>query len=282
LTRTPLPAWRETIPSVPTKFHLDGARALVTGATGGLGEAISRALHARGAELILTGRRTDVLEPLAKELGAVAIAADLSTPEDVERLAEEAGAVDVAVLNAALPGSGAVLDYTPEQIKRALDVNTLAPALLARTFAEQMRSRGRGHIVFVGSLSGLAATAGTAVYAMTKFALRGFAHGLRQDLHGSGVGVSIVQPGFISDAGMFANTGLKPPRGAATISPEKVAAGVISAIERDRAEVNAAPLTLRLGARIGSNAPGLAGTLGRRLGTDKHADEFAERQRHLR
>lgn len=267
---------------MPTKFQLADARALVTGATGGLGEAIARALHARGAELILTGRRTEVLEPLAKELDALAIAADLSTAADVQRLAQESGAVDVLVLNAALPGSGNVLDYTPEQIERALDVNTLAPALLARTFAEQMRGRGRGHVVFIGSLSGLTATAGTAVYAMTKFGLRGFAHGLRQDLHGSGVGVSIVQPGFISDAGMFANTGLKPPRGAATISPDKVAALVVGAIERDKAEVNAAPLMLRLGARIGSNAPGLAGTLGRRLGTDKHADEFSERQRHLR
>jgi short-subunit dehydrogenase len=267
---------------VPTKFQLTGARALVTGATGGLGEAIARALHARGADLVLTGRRTDVLEPLATELGALAITADLSTPDDVERLARESGTIDVAVLNAALPGSGNVLEYTPDQIKRALDVNTLAPALLARTFAEQMRTRGRGHIVFVGSLSGLAATAGTAVYAMTKFGLRGFAHGLRQDMHGTGVGVSLVQPGFISDAGMFANTGLKPPRGAATITPEKVAAGVIAAIEADKAEVNAAPLMLRFGARIGSNAPGLAGTLGRRLGTDKHSAQFSERQRHLR
>jgi short-subunit dehydrogenase len=247
-----------------------------------LGEAIARALHARGAELVLTGRRTEVLDPLAKDLDAVAIAADLGTPDGVQRLAQESGDVDVLVLNAALPGSGNVLDYTPEQIKRALDVNTLAPALLARTFAEQMRDRGRGHIVFIGSLSGLAATAGTAVYAMTKFALRGFAHGLRQDLHGSGVGVSIVQPGFISDAGMFANTGLKPPRGAGMISPEKVAAAVLAAVERDKAEVNAAPLTLRLGAWIGSNAPGLAGTLGRRLGTDRHAEQFSERQRHLR
>src|SRR4051794_12279643 len=116
------------MPSVANNFQLAGARALVTGATGGLGEAISRALHARGCELILTGRRTDVLEPLADELGAQAIAADLSTPDDVRRLAAESGVVDVAVLNAALPGSGDVLDYTPEQIKRALDVNTLAPA----------------------------------------------------------------------------------------------------------------------------------------------------------
>jgi short-subunit dehydrogenase len=239
-------------------------------------------LHERGAALVLTGRRTDVLEPLAAELRAEAIAADLSSPADVDRLAGAAGAVDVLVLNAALPGSGPVLDYTPEQIERALQVNVLAPALLARRFAADMVQRRRGRIVFIGSLSGLAATAGTGVYSMTKFALRGLSHGLRQDLHGTGVGVSIVAPGFISGAGMFADTGLAPPRGAGTVTPERVAAAVVSAIEHDRAEVNVAPAILRAGARIGSNAPALAASLARRLGSEREAAAFAERQRHKR
>jgi len=264
------------------RFDLSGARVLVTGATGGLGHAIARALRHRGAELILTGRRADVLEPLAKELEATAIAADLSDPEEVERLAREAGRVDVLVLNAALPGSGAVLDYTPEQIERALTVNVLAPALLARRFAAEMAERGRGRIVFIGSLSGLAATVGTGVYSMTKFGLRGLAHGLRQDLHGTGVGVSIVQPGFVRDAGMYADTRLDPPPGAGTVSPAQVASAELAAIERDRAEVNVAPLALRAGAHIGGLAPGFAAAMARRLGSAKHAADFAERQRHKR
>src|SRR6476469_3036922 len=98
------------------RFALSGARALVTGATGGLGGAIAHGLRAKGAELVLTGRRIEVLEPLAAELGATEIAADLANAEDVERLVEAAGRIDVLVLNAALPGSGAILDYTPEQI----------------------------------------------------------------------------------------------------------------------------------------------------------------------
>ncbi|MBN9620613.1 MAG: SDR family NAD(P)-dependent oxidoreductase, partial [Actinobacteria bacterium] len=198
--------------------QLAGARALVTGATGGLGQAIARGLRARGVDLVLTGRRVDVLQPLADELGGTAIAADLADPSGLDELAAAASPIDLLILNAALPGSGAVLDYTPEQIERALDVNVLAPALLARRFAPSMVERGHGHIVFVGSLSGKAVTAGTGIYSMTKFALRGLAHGLRQDLHGTGVGVSIVQPGFVRDAGMFADTGLQPPRGAGTVS----------------------------------------------------------------
>ncbi|MDT4925489.1 MAG: hypothetical protein QOG01_3202 [Pseudonocardiales bacterium] len=264
------------------RFDIAGARALVTGATGGLGAAIARALAARGAELVLTGRRTDILEPLAAELGATAIAADLSATEDVERLMTEAGRIDVLVLNAALPGSGAVLDYTPDQIERAVAVNILAPALMARRCALEMVERRRGRIVFIGSLSGKAATVGTGIYSMTKFGVRGLAHGLRQDLHGTGVGVSIVQPGFVRDAGMFADTGLAPPPGAGTVTPQQVADAVVSAIERDRAEVNVAPLTLRAASHLSGLAPGLSAVLGRRLGTEKHAAEFAERQRDKR
>ena len=91
-------------------MRLGGARTLVTGATGGLGHAIARALAARGARLVLSGRRADVLEPLASELGAEVIAADLAQREAVARLAERAGAVDVLVANAAVPASGRLDD----------------------------------------------------------------------------------------------------------------------------------------------------------------------------
>lgn len=264
------------------RFKVSGARVLLTGATGGLGHEIARGLHAKGAELVLTGRRDDVLEPLAAELGATAISADLSEPDDVERLVEAAGHIDVLVLNAALPGSGAVLDYTPEQIRSAVAVNLLSPVLMARRFAAEMVERGRGRIVFIGSLSGKAVTAGTGVYSLTKFGLRGFAHGLRQDLHGTGVGVSIVQPGFVSDTGMFADTGLKPPPGAGTTTPQKVVRAVASAIERDRAEVNVGTLSVRAASQVAGVAPGFAAAMARRLGSDAYAVEFADRQKHKR
>ena len=104
-----------------------------------------------------------------------------------------------------------------------------------------MAQRGRGHLVFISSLSGKAATPGSSVYSATKFGLRGFAQGLRGDLRGAGVGVSVVFPGFIRDAGMFAESGTELPAFVGTSTPEDVADGVLRAIERNRGEVDVAP-----------------------------------------
>ncbi|HSI25795.1 MAG TPA: SDR family NAD(P)-dependent oxidoreductase, partial [Aeromicrobium sp.] len=173
---------------------LNGARVLLTGATGGIGHAIARALKARGAELILTGRRTELLDALASDIGATTMAADLSDADDVTRLMKEVGEIDVLVANAALPGVGALIDFTEEQVDRALDVNLRVPIILSRWATEQMLPRGRGHIVLIGSLAGRATSPLTSMYNTTKFGLRGFALAHREDLRGTGVGVSIVEP----------------------------------------------------------------------------------------
>jgi len=259
-----------------------GRTVLLTGATGGIGHAVARALAARGARLLLTGRRSELLEPLAGETGGRAIECDLADRGGLLRLIAEAGEADVLVANAALPASGPLLEYTEEQLDRALDVNLRAPMLLARQLGERMAGRGSGHIVFVSSLSGKSAAAGTSIYSATKFGLRGFSLGLRDDLHGSGVGVSTVFPGFIRDAGMFAETGVELPRFTGTSTPDDVAAGVLRAIERDRAEIDVAPLGLRLGARFAGVAPGAVLALQRRLGGRRVADGLAEAQRARR
>lgn len=256
--------------------------ALVTGATGGIGQAIARTLASHGATVTVTGRRADVLEPLAAEISARAIACDLSRQEDVDRLIREADQVDVLVANAAMPASGELADLTQEQIDRMLDVNLRAPIALARAFAPAMVSRGHGHLVFISSLQGKAATPASSIYVGTKFGLRGFALALREDLRPHGVGVSVVLPGFIRDAGMFAEADVELPRGIGTRTPEEVAAGVIKAIEQDRAEVEVAPLGLRLGATFGGIAPDLAAVAARKLGSTQIARHMAEAQRDKR
>jgi short-subunit dehydrogenase len=263
-------------------MELRGRTALVTGATGGLGNAIARALAGRGASVIVTGRRADALAPLAAETGGRALACDLTDPADVERLLDEAGDVDVLVANAGLPGSGHISTFSDEDIDRALAVNLRAPMVMARRLAEPMAARGGGHIVFVSSLSGKVASGGGSVYAATKFGLRGFAHGLREDLRDSGVGVSVVLPGFIRDSGMFHDAGVKLPGFVGTKAPADVAAAVLRAIERDRAEIDVAPVSMRVGAAFAGLAPELSARMQRRLGGAAVADAMARAQRDKR
>ncbi len=263
-------------------MNLDGARVLLTGATGGLGQAIARELAARGSSLLLTGRRAEVLEPLARETGGRVIVSDLSEPDAPARLLEAAGEVDVLVANAGLPGSGRLDSFTPDEIDRALDVNLRAPMLLAHGLIEPMVARGSGHLLFMSSLSGRAAAPGSSVYSATKFGLRGFALALREDLVPKGVGVSVVLPGFISEAGMFAESGAKLPPGVGTKRPEDVARAVVKAIESNRAELDVAPLPLRAGAVIASIAPGPAGAVQRRFGAAATAAQFERGQANKR
>jgi short-subunit dehydrogenase len=219
-----------------------------------------------------------VLEPLAAELSARALAVDLSQATEIDRLLAEAGDVDILIANAALPASGMLDSFSVQQIDRALDVNLRAPIVMTHVLAPQMLSRGRGHLLFMSSLSGKTGTAGSSMYNATKFGLRGFAMAMRAELHGSGVGVSAVFPGFIREAGMFAEAQVKLPRGVGTRSPEDVAKATVGAIERNRGEVDVAPLSLRMGSAFSGIAPELAATITRKSGSDKIAHQLADSQ----
>jgi short-subunit dehydrogenase len=257
---------------------LNGARVLLTGATGGIGGAIARRLSSEGAQLVLTGRRADVLHALGDELGARALVVDLARREEVERLLGMVGEIDLLVANAALPGSGRLLTLERDHVDRAIEVNLRAPIALAHGLLPSMVERGNGHLVFIGSLSGKAASGGASVYSATKFGLRGFALALRAELAPVGVGVSLVAPGFVSAAGMYADTKINLPWGLSTRTPEQVAGAVVRAVVENRGEVNVAALTMRLGADVASLAPALAARASRALGADRLALQFEERQ----
>jgi short-subunit dehydrogenase len=225
-----------------------------------------------------------VLEEIRAGLGggAECLPADLADRHEATALAERAGRVDVLVANAALPASGRLDDFSPEEIDRALDVNLRAPIQLTRALVPGMVERGSGHVVLVSSLSGKVASVKSTIYSATKFGLRGFASGLREDLAGTGVGVTVVYPGFVSGAGMFADSGVQLPRWVGTVTPEQVAEAVVRGIERDRAEIDVAPLTLRAGTLAGSLAPVTAGRIQRRLGSVRVAGQLAKRQERKR
>ena len=252
---------------------------LLTGASGGIGHAIARAVAPRADDLVLSGRRMEVLDPLARELGARAIACDLSDRHDVERLVEQSGKVDVLIANAAMLAGGLLGEFTQEQIDRMLEVNLRAPIALVRALTPGMVERRRGHVVVISSLQGKAATPVASIYCATKFGLRGFALALREDLRDHGVGVSVLLPGFIRHAGMFANSGAKLPFGVGTRSPQDVAAAVVSAIEQNRAEVEVAPVGLRLGTAAAAVAPAISAAASRRLGSQRIASRIVAGQR---
>jgi short-subunit dehydrogenase len=262
-------------------MRLEGKIALLTGATGGLGKAIARALADRGATMIVSSRKADALVNLAHSLsgeGHRAHVADLAADGAAERLASEAGHVDVLVASAGLPASGTLDDFSPEQVARAVRVNLEAPMRLARALVEPMIERGEGHFVFISSLAGKAPTPRSSVYNATKFGLRGFALGLRSDLAGTGVGVSVVSPGFVRAAGMFADSGAKAPAGMGTTTPQEVAEGVVRAIVDDKHEVAVAPRRQRAVAHLALASPGIAVLVNSGGAARRSADSVARGQ----
>ena len=262
-------------------MELGGKSVLLTGATGGLGQAIARVLAARGARLVLSSRKGDELAKLAQSLAGGdhrTIVADLAAENAAERLVAEAGEVEVLVANAGLPAGGRLERFSQEELTRALRVNLEAPIKMARELVPAMRERRSGHLVFISSLQGKVAFARTSVYTATKFGLRGFALALRDDLWGTDVGVSVVLPGFIREAGMFAESGAgRAPAGLGTSSPDEVGEGVATAIERNRAEVAVAPLRQRLAASFAHRRPRLA-SRATRVSAGRVADEVARGQ----
>src|SRR3954468_16854406 len=259
-------------------MDIAGSRVLLTGATGGLGRAIAKALHDKGAHLLLTGRKQEALDELAAELGgtpAEGLAADLAKPEEVHGFPARAGQVDILVHNAGLPGSGRLESFTPEQIDRVLDVNLRAGIMLTLALLPAMTERRHGHLVYVSSMSGKVPTVRASVYGATKYGLRGVAGGLRDDLHGSGIGVSTIFPGPIQGAGMWDDAGITLPRWVPTKSPEDVAKAVVKSIEKDRPEIAVADPGQRFAAVLENISARSGAWLRRRLPVEELADRTA-------
>ncbi len=264
-------------------MDIQNTTALVTGANGGLGEAIATHLVAAGAKVIVTGRRADAIKDIASKVGARAIVADLAKRDDVKRIEQEAGPIDILIANAAIPATGSFADEVDEDfIDRTLEVNLKAPIIMAKHFLAPMVKNKTGHLVFISSIAGRMPAKGSTMYCATKYGMRGFALSLREDLYGTGVGVSTIFPGFIREAGMFAKTGVKLPSVMGTKTPNHVATAVIRAIRRDLAEVIVASFDQRFGAFASMLTPGLISTIQRRFGGDAVAKAIVSMQRNIR
>ncbi len=184
-------------------FDLSGKTALVTGATGGIGGACARVLHALGAEIVATGRKEDALAKLAAELGSRVqiIPCDLSDKESAEKLVSDAetsaGKIDILVNNAGLTRDGLFIRMKDEDWQKVLDVNLTAAFLLSRAVVRGMMKRRAGRIISISSIVGAIGNAGQANYAASKAGLVAMSKCLAQEVASRMVTVNCVAPGFI-------------------------------------------------------------------------------------
>ena len=184
-------------------FRLDGKSALVTGASGGIGAGIARALHAQGAVVILSGTRRETLDALAAELGerTVVCPADLREPDAADALVEAAeaatGPLAILVNNAGLTRDMLAMRMSDESWQTVLDVDLSAPFRLARAALRGMVRRRTGRIISISSIVGATGNAGQANYAAAKAGLVGMSKALAQEVASRGITVNVVAPGFI-------------------------------------------------------------------------------------
>jgi len=187
-------------------FRLDGKSALVTGASGGIGAAIARALHAQGAIVTLSGTRRDALEALAAELGANAHVCpadlrDAAEPDALIEAAEQAGGpLHILVNNAGMTRDMLALRMRDADWQAVLDVDLSAPFRLTRAALRGMARRRAGRIINISSVVGVTGNAGQANYAAAKAGLIGMSKALAQEVAGRGVTVNVVAPGFVETA----------------------------------------------------------------------------------
>jgi short-subunit dehydrogenase len=253
-------------------MRLDGAVALVTGASSGIGAATAAALATAGASLLLSGRDEARLAEVAARTGGTALGGDLAVPGGAAALAEQAtaaaaarGGIDVLVNNAGLGWAGPTGEIPAAKVTELATVNLAAPIELTRLLVPGMTERGRGGVAFVSSIAGVTGVRGEAVYAATKAGLAAFAESLAYEVRGRGVTVSVIVPGVI-DTPFFSRRGRPYGRTRpAPIPAGRVAAAIVAALEHDRPVVYV-PGWLRFPAWLHGTAPGAFRVLAARFG----------------
>ncbi|MCI5059955.1 MAG: 3-oxoacyl-[acyl-carrier-protein] reductase [Alphaproteobacteria bacterium] len=235
-------------------FDLSQKKALVTGATGGIGGAIAKALHVQGAEIVISGRNKEKLDALAGELGANvhAIVADLSNTDGIAALVKSAeevmGQIDILVNNAGLTRDNLSMRMKEEEWQQVLDVNLTAPFMLAKAVQRGMMKRRHGRIINISSVVGTTGNPGQCNYVASKAGLSGWTKAMGQEVASRGITVNCVAPGFIATAMTEALSDDQKEKINATIpagrmgSSEEIAGAVVYLASDEAAYVSGATL----------------------------------------
>jgi len=255
--------------------QMSGKNALLTGATGGIGPHIARALAANGINLVLSGRRANRLRELSAELrsGSVRIetaTADLTRVDELEDLAGNAvgalGQIDILINNAGLEEVVPYQRQEPAQIQATVLTNVMAPLLLTRILLPAMLARSDGHIISLASMAGRLAMPFGSAYSGTKAALSEWTLSLWMELQGTGVKVTAICPGFVTGSGMFARKGRDPPGSLGSCTPGQVAEAVVKALHSNKPEILVNSMPVRPLMVLKSISPVAAARLGDKLG----------------
>jgi short-subunit dehydrogenase len=229
-------------------MRVAGTHVLLTGATGDIGRRLAERFSDAGATLTLVARGRAQLEALAADVGGIAVPADLTYRADLRGLVADVERahrpVDVLVNNAGTETAGHLTDLTADDLHHLVALNLLAPAELCRQALPGMTARGRGHLVNISSLAGVATFPGLATYGATKAGLTHFTSGLRADLRGGPIGTLAVEIGPVS-SDMMGRIASHPPAAAAfervlrtraltMLDPDAVARAVVAAVETGR------------------------------------------------
>ena len=246
--------------------NLAGRHAVLTGASRGLGVHMARALAAEGLVLTLAARSVTELAAVRDEIDGkcIAVPCDVADADQrahlVQHAEAELGPIDILVNNAGVEFASFYSTQDLAEIEHTISVNLLAPMLLTRDVLPAMVRRGQGHVVNIASAAGKSGTPFEVAYSASKFGLVGFTQALRSELRGSGVGCSVLCPGFVADDGMwarFAEQGLTSNRILGVSTPANVTAALLTSIRKDRAEIVVNPTPLRPLLALEAIAPGL-------------------------
>ena len=272
-------------------MNLKGTNAIVTGGSRGIGPYIARALARQGTNIVLAARDAERLEAVRNEIEGLgvkvlSIPTDVNLADDRRKLIEQAssglGEIDLLVNNAGIEPTSAFVDIDESRIVDTIDTNLTSCLLLMRAVLPAMVERGKGQVVNIASMAGKIPIPYDSIYSATKFALVGASHAVRSELRGTGVGVSVICPGFIDDAGMYADavaeTGVAAPAIAGTSRPEQVADAVVRAAKHDVAEVIVTPLSGRPLAAAAAVAPNIGQAMMRLTGVQAAFKHMADQR----